>query len=203
MSKLHSPLQQSVRVRQGWYRRWQTRCRQIALPHTPLQQSVLFPHPPPTSPQPVSQRLPVQRLLQQSLSSRQRWPGSRHTTWQNPVSPQRLPSQHQLGPKQRPPGPRHPSELRQVPAVQFIEQQAELVRQLPPLATQAGGAWQVPAVQVSPAQHPSPQGAPATAQTLAARQVPDTQRTPAQHSPSKTQARPSGRQPQTPALQSM
>lgn len=73
-------------------------------PHSPLQQSVSLPQPSPTSPQTVSQRLAVQRRLQQSLFSRQRWVGALHTTRQKPVSPHVLPSQHQLLPKHRPPG---------------------------------------------------------------------------------------------------
>jgi len=87
--------------------------------------------------------------------------------------------------------------------VQFSEQQSRSARQLPPLATQAAGAWQVPLAQVSPAQHPDPQDIPADEQVLAARQVPETQVVPSQHSPLYTQARPSVRQTQAPAEQSM
>lgn len=77
----------------------------MPLPHSPLQQSESPPHPLPTSPQVVSQRLAVHRRLQQSLFCRQRWLGARHTVRQEPVSPHSVPSQHQLSPKHSPPGP--------------------------------------------------------------------------------------------------
>jgi len=72
-----------------------------------------------------------------------------------------------------------------------------------PTDAQIRGAWQVPLVQVSPVQQPDLQGVPTDAQVLAARQVPERQVVPSQHSPLYTQERPSVRQTQTPAEQSM
>lgn len=65
----------------------QTRRRQMFSEHRPEQQSVPLPQASASSPQTVSQRLSVQRRLQQSELKRQRSPAGRQSTRQIPVNP--------------------------------------------------------------------------------------------------------------------
>ncbi len=155
---------------QRLYPTMQLRCRQMLCEHRPEQQSVPLPQDSASSPQTVSQRLLVQRRLQQSEPVRHREPSARQSTRQvpeNPLTSQVLPWQQGSAPRpQERPGRLHDVDVRQVPAVQLPEQQSRFSAQSAPLFTQVGlGAWQVPAVQVSPAQQPDPHAMPADAQT--------------------------------------
>ncbi len=167
----------------------QVRRRQMFSEHRPEQQSVPLPQASASSPQTVSQRLLVQRRLQQSELPRQRSPDGRQSTRHTPVNPltwQVVPRQQGSAPRpQERPGRLHEVDERHVPAVQLPEQQSRPTVQSIPSLTQLGlGVWQVPAVQVSPAQHPDPQAMPTAAHAPPARHAPLWQRSPAQHSPS-------------------
>ena len=183
------PEQHSAVVLQRLYPAMQLRCRQMFCEHRPEQQSVPLPQASASSPQTVSQRLLVQRRLQQSELPRQRSPDGRQSTRHTPVNPltwQVVPRQQGSAPRpQERPGRLHEVDDRQVPAVQLPEQQSRLTVQSIPSLTQLGlGVWQVPAVQVSPVQQPDPHGVPTVAHAPPARHTPLWQRSPAQHSPS-------------------
>jgi hypothetical protein len=170
---------------QRLYPTMQLRCRQMLREQRPEQQSVSLPQPSASSPQTVSQRLLVQRRLQQSEPVRHREPTDRQSVRHTPVNPltsQVLPWQQGSAPRpQERPGRLQDVDDRQVPAVQFPEQQSRFTVQSMPLFTQVGlGVWQVPAVQESPAQQPDPQGMPEVAQTTGSWQVPAVQVSPAQ-----------------------
>lgn len=163
----------------------QVRRRQVFSEHRPEQQSVPLPQASASSPQTVSQRLLVQRRLQQSVLERQRSPAGRQSTRHTPVNPlvtHVVPRQQGSAPRpQERPGRLHEVDDRQVPAVQLPEQQSRPTVQSIPSLTQVGlGVWQVPAVQVSPAQHPDPHGMPIDAHTTGSWQVPAVQVSPAQ-----------------------